>query len=102
MFCLVLLYFYRTSRRDPGALFELRRWAAILPPTLQFDNTSAPGPSEFADPVSVSPTIAEKPCDDWECAFTQSPGSFKDYKLRKRRKKKSKKAAHDSCVYLKI
>lgn len=40
-------HFYRTSRQDPGAVFELCRWAAIQLPTLQFDNTSAPGPSKL-------------------------------------------------------
>lgn len=68
-----------TSRQDPGVEFELCRWAAIQLPTLQFDNTGAPGPSKFVDTVSISPTKADKPCDEWKQAYIQSSGSFKDY-----------------------
>lgn len=60
----------------PGALFELRRWEAILLPTFQFDNTNAPGPSKFVDTVSASATIEDTPCDKWKCAYTLSSGSF--------------------------
>lgn len=60
----------------PGALFELRRWEAILLPTFQFDNTNAPGPSKFVDTVSASATIEDMPCDKWKCAYTLSSGSF--------------------------
>lgn len=80
MFCLVLWYLTSITHqgKDPGALFELRRWAAILLPTFQFDNTGTLGPSKFADTVSDSLTIADKPCDEWKCAYIQSSGSFKD------------------------
>lgn len=95
-------HFYHTSRQDPGALFELRRWAAIPLPTFQFDNTSAPGPSTCADTVSVSLTIADKLCDEWKPAYIQSLGSFKDYKPRNRKITYLTNTAHGSRVYWKI
>lgn len=43
VFCSVLWYLTSITLqgKDPGALFGLRRWAAILLPTFQFDNTGA-------------------------------------------------------------
>lgn len=65
LFGSVVPHFYHTHQgKDPGALFELRMWAAILRPTFQFDNTGAPGPSKFADTVSDSLTKGDKPCDE--------------------------------------
>ena len=82
MFYLVLSYPWFltsiTSRQDPGALCELCRWAAILLPTFQLDNTSAPGPLKIADTVSISPTKADKTYDEWKYAYILSSGSFKD------------------------
>lgn len=79
-------HFYHTSRQDPGALFELRRWAAISLPTFQSDNTSAPGPSKFCAScqhfTKKKKKKADKSCDEWKHAYIQSSGSFKDYEPR--------------------
>ena len=59
-------HFCHTSRKDPGALPELCRWAKFLHTPFQFDNSDAPGPSKFVNTVSVSPTITDKLCDEWK------------------------------------
>lgn len=83
MFCLVLRYLASVAHQAKAlqrSLPELRRWAAILLHTFQFDNTSAQGPSKCAQVVSVSLTMADEPGDERKHAHIQSSGSFKDSK----------------------
>lgn len=88
-------HFYHTSRRDPGASFELRRWAAILLPTSQIWQHKCFRAFQriwFADTVSVSPTIADKPCDEWNVPLKITSQEIFFF---------PRNAAHDSCVYIK-
>lgn len=64
------------SRIKAEVLFELHRWAAILLPTFHFDNRRAPGSSNFVDTVSIPPTIADEPCDEWNRTNIQTLGSL--------------------------
>lgn len=100
MFCLVL--WYLTSITHQGKTLEhclsYAGGQQFCFPRFNLTTQVRQGLQKFADTVSISPTKADKPCDEWKHAYIQSSGSIKDYEPKK--KPFQRNTAHDSCVYL--